>query len=263
MSKSKETTGKTILVATVLSVVCSIALAAAVTLLKPIQDTNRALEKQRKILAAAQVLEEGTGSPQEVHKQFERFQRYLVNLDTGEFKQIKTDDPYDQRKASKDNKRSIVLSSEQDIAGLKRRVNEADIYVLRDASGKAESMVLPISGYGLWSTLYGYIVLKADAGTVVGITFTEHAETPGLGGEVDNPKWKALWPGKQVFDAKGNPALGLIKGNVDPAKPSAIHQVDGLSGATLTSNGVSRLVKFWMGDLGFRKFLNKVRQEGI
>ena len=110
MSKSKETTGKTILVATVLSVVCSIALAAAVTLLKPIQDTNRALEKQRKILAAAQVLEEGTGSPQDVHKQFERFQRYLVNLDTGDFKQIKTDDPYDQRKAAKDNKRSIALS---------------------------------------------------------------------------------------------------------------------------------------------------------
>ena len=260
---SKESTGKTILVATVLSVVCSIALAAAVTLLKPIQDTNKSLEKQRKILAAAQVLEEGQGSPAEVHKQFERFQRYLVNLDTGEFRQIKADDPYDQRKATKDSRRSIALTPEQDIAGLKRRATEADIYVLRDGTGKAESLVLPISGYGLWSTLYGYMVLKADANTVVGITFTEHAETPGLGGEVDNPKWKALWPGKQVFDAGGQAAIGLIKGTVDPSKPQAAHQVDGLSGATLTSNGVTHLVRFWMGDLGFRKFLNKVRQEGI
>jgi len=260
---SKESTGKTILVATVLSVVCSIALAAAVTVLKPIQDTNKALEKQRKILAAAQVLEEGRGSPDEVRKQFERFQRYLVTLDTGEFRQVPTDDPYDQRKATKDSKRSILLNGDQDIAGLKRRANVADIYVIRDASGKAESLVLPVSGYGLWSTLYGYIVLKGDANTVVGITFTEHAETPGLGGEVDNPKWKALWPGKKVFNAEGAPAIGLIKGNVDPSKPAAVHQVDGLSGATLTSNGVTHLVQFWMGDLGFRKFLNKVRQEGI
>jgi Na+-transporting NADH:ubiquinone oxidoreductase subunit C len=260
---SKESTGKTILVATVLSVVCSIALAAAVTLLKPIQDSNKALEKQRKILAAAQILPEGQGSPAEVNKQFERFQRYLVNLDTGEFRQIKANDPYDQRKATKDPKRSIALPPEQDIAGLKRRANEADIYVMRDASGKAESLVLPVSGYGLWSTLYGYLVVKSDANTVTGITFTEHAETPGLGGEVDNPKWKAFWPGKQIYDAQGMPVLGLIKGTVDPAKPEAEHQVDGLSGATLTSNGVTHLVKFWMGDLGFRKFLNKVRQEGI
>ncbi|HEX5360330.1 MAG TPA: Na(+)-translocating NADH-quinone reductase subunit C [Fluviicoccus sp.] len=260
---SKESTGKTLLVATVLSVVCSIALAAAVTLLKPIQDSNKALEKQRKILAAAQILEEGQGSPAEVNKQFERFQRYLVNLDTGEFRQIKAADPYDQRKATKDPKRSIALTPEQDIAGLKRRANEADIYVMRDANGKAESLVLPVSGYGLWSTLYGYLVVKSDANTVTGITFTEHAETPGLGGEVDNPKWKAFWPGKQIYDAQGMPVLGLIKGTVDPAKPEAVHQVDGLSGATLTSNGVTHLVKFWMGDLGFRKFLNKVRQEGI
>ncbi|HEX5276596.1 MAG TPA: Na(+)-translocating NADH-quinone reductase subunit C [Fluviicoccus sp.] len=260
---SKESTSKTILVATVLSVVCSIALAAAVTLLKPIQDSNKALEKQRKILAAAQILAEGQGSPAEVNKQFERFQRYLVNLDTGEFRQIKADDPYDQRKATKDPKRSIALTPEQDIAGLKRRANEADIYVMRDASGKAESLVLPVSGYGLWSTLYGYLVVKSDANTVTGITFTEHAETPGLGGEVDNPKWKAFWPGKQIYDAQGLPVLGLIKGTVDPAKPEAVYQVDGLSGATLTSNGVTHLVRFWMGDLGYRKFLNKVRQEGI
>ncbi|RZU47084.1 Na+-transporting NADH:ubiquinone oxidoreductase subunit C [Fluviicoccus keumensis] len=260
---SKESTGKTLLVATVLSVVCSIALAAAVTLLKPIQDTNKSLEKQRKILAAARVLPEGEGSPAEVHRQFQRFQRYLVKLDTGEYRQIKAEDNYDQRKATKDPKRSVALTQADDIAGLKRRANEADIYVLRDAASKAESLVLPISGYGLWSTLYGYIVLQGDANSVVGITFTEHGETPGLGGEVDNPKWKALWTGKQVYDAQGAPVLGLIKGSVDPAKPDAVHQVDGLSGATLTSNGVTHLVRFWMGDLGFRKFLNKVRQEGI
>lgn len=260
---SKESTGKTLVVATVLSVVCSMALAAAVTLLKPIQDQNRSLEKQRKILAAAAVLPEGEGSPTEVRAQFGHFQRYLVNLSTGEFKEIKLDDPFDQRKAFKEADKSIALSPEQDIAALRRRANEADIYVLRDASGKVEKMVLPISGYGLWSTLYGYIVLKNDANTVIGITFTEHAETPGLGGEVDNPKWKALWTDKHVYNAEGQAKLGLIKGNVDNSKPDADHHVDGLSGATLTSNGVTNLVQFWMGDMGFKKFLSKVRTEGI
>ncbi len=260
---SKESTGKTLVVASVLSVVCSIALAAAVTLLKPIQDENKALEKQRRILAAAQVLPEGEGDKARVNQEFAKFQRYLVNLDTGEFREVKLDDPYDQRKALKSTTSSITLTPEQDIAALRRRANEADIYVVRDAAGKIEKMVLPVSGYGLWSTLYGYLVLKNDANTIMGVTFVEHAETPGLGGEVDNPKWKALWVNKQIYSADGQTHFKIIKGNVDPAKPDAIHQVDGLSGATLTSNGVTNLVQFWMGDLGYKKFLSKVREGGI
>lgn len=259
---SNESNARTIMVAVVLSVVCSIALAAAVTLLKPIQDTNKALDKQRKILAAAGVLAEGEGSASEVQTKFQQFERYLVDLDSGNFRKIALDDRFDQRKAMKIADSSIALSGEQDIASLKRRANQADVYVLRDAAGKADRIVLPVSGYGLWSTLYGYLVVKSDANTVAGITFTEHAETPGLGGEVDNPKWKATWIGKQVYGADGMPVLVLKKG-VDPAKPEAVHQIDALSGATITSDGVSHLVKFWMGDLGFRKFLGKIRETGV
>jgi len=260
---SKESTGKTLIVAGVLSVVCSIALAAAVTLLKPIQDENKALEKQRKILAAALVLPEGEGDKAKVNQEFAKFQRYLVNLNTGDFREVKLNDPYDQRKAFKQADKSIALTPEQDVAALRRRANEADIYVMRDATGKVEKMVLPISGYGLWSTMYGYLVLKNDANTIIGVTFVEHAETPGLGGEVDNPKWKALWQNKQVYSADGQAHLKLIKGNVDLSKPDAPHQIDGLSGATITSNGVSNLIQFWMGDMGFKKFLTNVREKGI
>ncbi|MFP5431177.1 MAG: Na(+)-translocating NADH-quinone reductase subunit C, partial [Gammaproteobacteria bacterium] len=148
---------KTVVVATVLSVVCSIALAAAVTLLKPIQSENRELEKQRKILAAASLLEEGKGSKAEVNKLFEGLERYIVTIETGEFRKVALDDRFDQRKATKDPARSIKLSGEQDIASIKRRANEADVYVVRGADGKAEKLILPISGYGLWSTLYGYL----------------------------------------------------------------------------------------------------------
>ncbi len=260
---SKETTGKTLIVATVLSVVCSIALAAAVTLLRPIQNENKELEKQRKILAAAGVLAEGQGAKAEVNAAFARFERYQVDLNSGAFRKLALDDAFDMRKAARDPKQSMALSAEQDLAKIRRRANQADVYVLRDEAGKVAQLVLPISGYGLWSTLYGYLVVKSDGNTIGGITFTEHAETPGLGGEVDNPNWKALWPNKTIYDAAfSKPLITLHKG-VDSSKPEAVHQVDALSGATLTGNGVSNLVQFWTGDLGYKKFLATVRAGGL
>lgn len=260
---ANDSTVKTVSVALVLSVVCSLALAAAVTLLKPIQEENKALEKQRKILAAAGVMAEGEGNRQAVQEAFAKFERYLVDLDSGNYERISLDDRYDQRKATRVADQSIALTGEQDVASIKRRANKADVYVLRDDAGSLSRVILPVSGYGLWSTMYGYLVVSADANTVTGITFTEQAETPGLGGEIDNPKWQAIWVGKSIYDESMTPRLGLVKGMVDPNKPGAEYQVDALSGATLTSNGVSNMVKFWMGELGFSKFLSHVRENGV
>ena len=260
---ANESQLKTITVAIVLSVVCSVALAAAVTLLKPIQLKNQALDKQRKILAAAGVLAEGQGDAAEVGAKFKKFERYLVDLNTGAYSRIELDDRYDQRKATKQPESSMSLSGEQDVADIKRRAEKADVYVLRDEQGQLQRLVLPVSGYGLWSTMYGYLVLENDANTVAGITFTDQAETPGLGGEIDNPKWQAQWVGKHVYGPEGQPRLHLKKGGVDPAKPGAEYQIDALSGATLTSDGVSNMVEFWMGDLGFKAFLSKVRESGV
>src|SRR5690606_17188592 len=114
----------------------------------------------------------------------------------------------------------------------------AEVYLVNDAQGQLERIILPVHGYGLWSTLYGFMALESDLNTVVGLGFAEHGETPGLGGEVDNPSWKAKWPGKKVYK-DGEVELGLIKGTVDPSSANADWQVDGLSGATLTSNEVS------------------------
>ena len=125
------------------------------------------------------------------------------------------------------------------------------------ASG-LDRIILPVHGYGLWSTLYGFIALQSDANTVAGIGFYEHGETPGLGGEVDNPRWKSQWPGKQVY-RDGEAAIALAKGGVDSSSPDAQWRVDGLSGATLTSRGVTNLVQFWLGENGFKPFLNKLK----
>ena len=122
-------------------------------------------------------------------------------------------------------------------------------------------MILPVRGYGLWGILYGYLAISKDLNTIVGLEFYEHKETPGLGAEIDNPAWKALWNGKKLFDEKGNLLIKVIKGKVTVNEANSNYKVDGLSGATLTSNGVTNLLAFWLGELGYLKFLSNLKEE--
>ena len=263
---NKESTSKTIIVAFLLCIVCSIVVSASVVLLKPIQEKNKALNLKTNILAAAGLLVDGA-SADEIETLFLTIKPQLVDLDTGEYvdpsvvgKEVALD--YDQRKAAKDPALSAVLGGDLDIASIKRRVKYAKVYLV-EAKGKTETIILPVSGYGLWSTLHGFLALEGDANTVVGLGFYEHAETPGLGGEVDNPRWKAFWPGKKVYNLEQGdaPVIKLLKGSVDNSKPNAEYSVDGLSGATLTSRGITNLVQFWTGEQGFKKYLNRLRKE--
>jgi Na+-transporting NADH:ubiquinone oxidoreductase subunit C len=132
------------------------------------------------------------------------------------------------------------------------------VYLVNDEAGALDRIILPIRGYGLWSTLYGFVALESDANTIVGLGFYEHAETPGLGGEVDNPSWKAKWSGKLAYK-NGDVAISVLKGAVNPAAADAQWQVDGLSGATLTTKGVHNLVQYWLGDDGFAPLLGNLR----
>lgn len=153
---------------------------------------------------------------------------------------------------------SEALTTKQDLAKISRREQYAVVYLVQNPQGNIEKLILPIRGYGLWSTLYGFIALESDGNTIAGLGFYEHGETPGLGGEIDNPRWKAFWPGKQVY-RDGEVEIGLVKGTVDVAAVDAPWEVDGLAGATLTSKGVTNLVHFWLGKNGFEPFLNNLR----
>ncbi|GAB3272138.1 Na(+)-translocating NADH-quinone reductase subunit C [Parahaliea aestuarii] len=245
---------KTLIVAFSLCIVCSVVVSTAAVVLKPTQEANKTLDRKRNILAAAGMLEEGIS----IDKQFEQVETRIVDLRTGKYSDEVDPKSYDQRKASKDPATSRDLSQEEDIASIKRRADYAEVYLVNDAQGKLDRIILPVHGYGLWSTLYGFMALESDLNTVVGLGFAEHGETPGLGGEVDNPSWKAKWPGKKVYK-DGEVELGLIKGTVDPSAPNADWQVDGLSGATLTSNGVSNLVQFWLGEQGYQPFIENLK----
>jgi Na+-transporting NADH:ubiquinone oxidoreductase subunit C len=217
------------------------------------------------VLLAAGV-DVGSMSTDQIVKMFNdqtQVQRVLVDLSTGEA--VDGDaagiDPatYEPKKAAKDPQLSQrVDANGGPTPGVARRERYAFVYKILDG-GNVQQYVLPIYGKGLWSTLYGFLALQGDTRTVGGITFYEHKETPGLGGEVDNPSWKALWPEKQVFDAQWNVKFEVIKGAVDSNSAKAAHQVDGLSGATITSRGVSNLVQYWVGPDGFGKYLEKQR----
>jgi Na+-transporting NADH:ubiquinone oxidoreductase subunit C len=252
---SNDSTSKTLIVAFSLCIVCSVVVSAAVVLLQPVQEINKTLDRKRNILAAAGMLVPG----ESIEEQFSRVQTRVVDLRTGRFADDTVDpEKFDQRRSAKDPEMSEALPANVDIAKISRREHFATVYLVKSEQGDIEKIILPIRGYGLWSTMRGFIALEANGNTIAGVGFYEHGETPGLGGEIDNPRWKAFWPGKEVF-RDGSVEIGLIKGSVDPASAAATWQVDGLAGATLTSRGVTNLMHFWLGENGFKPFLNNLR----
>ncbi|CAM5335706.1 Na(+)-translocating NADH-quinone reductase subunit C [Thauera mechernichensis] len=258
---NKESTSRTLKVALAVSLVSSVFVAGAAVSLKPLQTQNRLLDKQRSIAAIA-----GMGGRElpaaQVRALFgETIKARLVNLETGEFADDFDAVTFDPLKAAKDPQQSVRLSKAEDVASIKRRERFTTVYMIEDAQGGIETLILPIRGYGLWSTLHGFMALKGDLNTVVGLGFHQHAETPGLGGEVDNPRWRNQWAGKRLFDDQGQLAVEIVKGTVDPQASMAAYQVDGLAGATLTSNGVNNLLHFWLGEQGFGPFLAKLRSK--
>ncbi|HSG61927.1 MAG TPA: Na(+)-translocating NADH-quinone reductase subunit C [Pseudomonadales bacterium] len=250
---AKDSIKQTLIVAGALCVVCALVVSSAAVSLKPQQQANQVTDRKTNILAAAGLLQEGVS----IEEQFASVEVRVVDLRTGEFTEEVDPSAYDQVKAAKDPSLSTKLTVEEDTAKIFRREHFATVYLVK--SGEAiDKLILPVRGYGLWGTLYGFVALESDANTVAGLGFYDHKETPGLGGEVDNPNWKALWPGKEIYVAN-EPVIQLVKGSVDPASPMASHSVDGLSGATLTSRGVTNLLQFWMSDMGYKPFLDKLR----
>jgi len=241
---NNDTIKKTLTVALLLCIVCSVVVSTASVLLKPAQIANKQLDFKRNILLAAGLLDEDKN----IDEQFELIETRIVDLQTGKKK----------KKAVKDPQLSDVLSSKDDIAGLSRREKYAKVYLVNDDSG-LQTVVLPVSGYGLWGTLYGFLAVESDMNTVVGLGYYDHKETPGLGAEVDNPRWKSLWQGKKLYSRNGDVAISVIKGSVAPGSAGAEHKIDGLSGATLTSVGVDNMMKFWLGSNGYGPFLKNLK----
>lgn len=237
--------------------VCAIFVSSLAVGLNERQEANELQFKQANVLEAAGLLEPGERlSSAEIQRRFANVETVLVDLRSGEEVADADAGAFDQQAAKKDPERSREAPPND--ARVIRLPYRAQVFKLRGEDGELEKLILPIEGYGLWSTLYGFLALSADTRAIAGITYYQHGETPGLGGEVDNPRWKALWPGRKAFDDNWRPEIVVIKGKAGPPAEDP-HRVDGLSGATITSRGVSNMLRFWLGPDGFGPYLENVR----
>lgn len=266
MSQSNDTVSKILIVAVTLSIVFSVIVSGAAVTLRPAQERNEALSTRSNMLAAAGVIE-AQASNDQVADAFERFNVVLVEMGTGEIVSsekvgAKSAAAYEMRSASRNPEISRALT--EDPAGINRQATYRKAFILKN-NESVERVVLPIHGYGLWSTMYGYLALEGDANTVAGLRFYEHGETPGLGAKIQSPDWVAKWKGKEIYGAGNweNPNFRLIKGGVGDNTEGRKHKVDALSGATLTSRGVESTINFWLGERGYAPFLARVRNGEI
>lgn len=253
---AKQQTAKyTIVVTLVMCLVASVLVAGSAVLLRPYQVANKTEDFRKNVLSIAGIYDPA----QSVDEQFGKIEVKLVDLETGRFSDAITDlDKFDQVASAKNSELSDRLSAGEDIAKIIRREKYAKVFIVNDADGLSK-LILPVRGYGLWSTMAGFLALDKDLNTVIGFGFYDQKETPGLGGEVDNPAWKAMWIGKKIYSEEGEVRIDVLKGHVDENTPNAEYKVDGLSGATLTSIGVENLLHFWMGEKGYKPFIENLK----
>lgn len=260
MASNNDSIKKTLFVVIALSLICSIIVSTAAVGLRDKQKTNAILDKQIKILEVSGI--EINGKVSDLYTQY--IEPKLVDFATGNIVDKTATGlsaaEYDQRAATKAADQSIQLTPEQDKAKIFRRANIGVVYFVKDGNGGFSKVILPVNGNGLWSMMYAFIAVETDGNTISGLTYYEQGETPGLGGEVENPSWRAQFVGKKMFDENHAPAIKIVKGG---APQGSEHGVDGLSGATLTGNGVQHTFDFWLGDMGFGPFLAKVRDGGL
>lgn len=249
---------KIVAVALTLCLVCSVLVASASVLLKPFQERNQALAVKQQIVSVAG-LQTDTTPIEQLYA--EHIETRIVELSTGNYADSIDPDSFDQRALARSPATSTALTAAADIAKIRRRANHAPVYLVREA-GRIKTVILPVYGAGLWSTMHGLLALAGDGRTITGLTFYEHAETPGLGDAIEQPAWQARFHGKSAFDDQGNVRIQVTKGGIDTGSPEASYQVDGIAGATLTSKGVSNLLRFWLGDQGYGPFLGRLQTTG-
>ncbi|MCP4604019.1 MAG: Na(+)-translocating NADH-quinone reductase subunit C [Proteobacteria bacterium] len=252
------TTGYNIFFAAVICVFWSILVSASAVTLRERQEANVQFDQQRNIMFATGLIsrDDDLSREQIVEKYKEKIRPYVITLKNGGVQKDIAPEKFDQRMATSDVKQSV--EAPPNAAKILRIPNNGLVYHVVSGD-KVDSIVVPIEGKGLWGTIYGYLALGADTTTIRGIAFYKHKETPGLGAEIENPSWTVKLIGRKALNEKFEPIFALVKGSAGSIKEDPYH-VDGLSGATLTGNGVTALIQFWLGDSGYGPYLTQFRQ---
>ena len=243
--------------------VCSLLVSTAAVMLSKLQKENQRQDKIKNILIAADLFQQDVGNDT-LYQQY--IEPLLIELNSGEQVAEATISPdfnietFNIESVANDPVLGENIAAEVDIAKIKRRPRFMVVYLVKTA-GQVDKLILPVFGKGLWSTIYGMLALDSNLQSITGITFYRHGETPGLGGEIDNPRWQKQWQGKQAFDSNGRVIIEVLRGEVELSSAAAKHQIDGLAGATLTSRGVNHMLHYWLGEHGYGPLLKKMQRK--
>ena len=258
---SKDSPLKALVVVLAVSLACSILVSTASITLKPIQLLNQKVERSRNIVILTGLVPgDKKLSDDEILQAVEQLDVRVLNIDTGEFVDSIDPEQFNAHAAVNDPELSVAIPAADDTARLGRRSRFAVVYLVWQGD-ELKRIILPIHGQGMWSTLYGYLALEPDLNTIAAVTFYEQAETAGLGDQITRPSWQAKWQGRQLFNSQGEIQFRVAAGSVQEGSAAARHQVDAMSGATVTGDSVTRLVKFWFGPNGYQIFLNNFAKQ--
>jgi Na+-transporting NADH:ubiquinone oxidoreductase subunit C len=228
-----------------LTIVCGLLLAFASESLKPMQQANIALEKQKNILSTVGLYNEEMSADQVRKVYSERVKSYVVNYDGAVVEGKKAE--------------SIEVAAEYKKNSKERQL---PVYEVTNATNPSISdyFVLPLFGYGLWDNIWGYVSLQNDMNTIYGINFSHKGETPGLGARIATSEIQERYKGKTIFEGDNIVSVTMQKGEQGggaasiEAFKSEKHQVDGMSGATITGKGVNNMLSDY-----FNCYLNFIK----
>lgn len=250
LNTPNDNRAKTLAVAFLVSAACALLVTAATVILRPIQAENRAAEQQARLealIAAVPGISDLVAA-----SGGDALSTVVIDLDRGA---AATDiGPETLEAALSDQANWTALSAAEDVAGIGSRPDFAQIYLLR--SGERVSLViLPVVGSGYNGRIQALLALDGDMRTLAGIAITEQAETPGLGARVEEPLWQQSFAGKQLFDDSGATRFAVARG---PGRGD--FEVDGITGATRTSNAITNMVRFWVGPKGYGPLMAAIRR---
>lgn len=259
MPEQKISRRRTLVVTLILTTICAFLVTSAATLLKPRQQAWLAVEQNRSIIAAAGLAADARAlTPGEVVALFGNLDAQLIELETGT--PSRAADPITFRffDATAEEADAYRIPPALDAAQLGVRPKTAPVYLLRDGTA-LKRVILPVYGAGMWSTISAYIALEGDLNTIASLYFYRHGETPGIGDQIEGAEWRRHWTGKEVRDDAGVVKLELKQESA--TKQAAIHQIDGISGATVTTSAVVSMMQYWLGDDGYGPYLNRLAGE--
>lgn len=304
MSDSKTSTGKsqttyTIIFMIILSLICATILSVLASLLKEPQEKAKELDRSKQMLIAARILspyvyfqtqdEEGNFTPAKftqggllesitneiVPSQAEildiyrlRIEPFLVD-DEGNLTTFK-EAGIDEQKYVQDYRKTGYYKEPLKLI-YKIFPNTREGEELNNPDRPVEGYVIPVNGMGLWDAIYGYLAVQPNGNSVIGISWYDQKETPGLGANIAEPQWQSQFPGKHLFQESSSgktdfqtAPLGItvVKGKVSEVlgnSPKALSAVDGMAGATLTGNGVTNAYRDVLA--AYRPFLIRLHDE--